>query len=411
MQSNASKSNSPPDQEDATSATMRSLPRLVDFATSRFKDLCIGAGYGGDTPGIVTTLRRLLAACGDASVRSSSPDWVSEISDDNTPVEFSVAMADGQAEVRALFEPEGEAPTLAAYRAAGLEFNHRLEREFGADLRRFREVQHLFLPEQMSGPFAVWSSAVFRPGRPPAFKAYFNPNAQGAENAGDLVHEALHRLGLGRAWSSLAQHILARGPKLDELKYFALDLSSEAQARVKVYVRHHAASPDDLEFATVPAHSHVPGETLSFVRAMSGGTGRLNARAAFTCSSFNGDADDRPAATTVYVPVCAYARDDARVHQRVREYLVAQGGDPTLYDSVLASYANRPLDAGVGMQSWVAMRRQEEEVRLTVYLATEANRVFVPGEIPAPTGDYSTLVPPPAATPELPSAGGKSCVE
>ncbi|HKO53195.1 MAG TPA: tryptophan dimethylallyltransferase family protein [Polyangiaceae bacterium] len=405
MQSRAD--NSLPHPEDASSGTIRLTPRLADLATSRFKALCLGAGYGSDTEAIGATLRRLLAVCGEVSHEGESSEWLSEISDDNTPIEFSVAIADGQAEVRALFEPEGEEPTIAAYREAGLAFNRHLERTFGADLTRFRDVQDLFLPEGMAGPFAVWSSAVFRRGHPPAFKAYFNPNAQGIENAPDLVHEALHRLGLGRAWPSLAQHILARGAKLDELKYFALDLSNEAQARVKVYVRHHAASPEELEFASVPAHSHVPGQTLDFVRAMSGGHARLNARAAFTCSSFSGGADDRPVATTVYVPVCAYARDDARVRQRVRKYLIEQGGDPTLYDSVLASYANRPLEAGVGMQSWVALRRQDEQVRLTVYLATEATRVFEPGEIPAPTGDYSTLVPPPpAATDDLLSGGG-----
>jgi hypothetical protein len=244
----------------------------------------------------------------------------------------------------------------------------------------------------------VWSSAVFRQKQPPAFKAYFNPNARGPENAHDLVEEALQRLGLGRAWRSLSEHILARGAKLDELKYFALDLTSEAQARVKIYVRHHAASPEELEFASVPAHSHVPGETLAFVRAMRGGRARLHARAAFTCSSFVGDTDERPAATTVYVPVCAYARDDERVRERVRAYLIEQGGDPALYDAILQSYANRSLDEGVGMQSWAALRRHDEQVRLTVYLATEANRVFAPGEVPAPTGDYSTLVPPPLAS-------------
>lgn len=397
-----SRANSPIQQPaDAPSGTIRALPRLVDFATSRFKNLCLGAGYGDETDAIVATLRSLLAVCGDGSVSGNRSEWVSEISDDNTPIEFSVAIADGKAEVRVLFEPEGEAPTIAAYREAGLGFNQHLERAFGADLMRFREVQDLFLPEQMVGPFAVWSSAVFRPGHPPAFKAYFNPNAQGVDNAAELVHEALQRLGLGRAWPSLAEHILARGPQLDELKYFALDLSNAAQARVKVYVRHHAASAEELEFASLPAHSHVPGEALNFVRAMSGGQARLNARAAFTCSSFTGDADDRPAATTVYVPVCAYARDDARVRRRVREYLVQQGGDPTLYDSVLASYANRPLEAGVGMQSWAALRRLDEQVRLTVYLATEANRIFEPGEIPAPTGDYSTLVPPAPAPAEV----------
>ncbi|HYQ41074.1 MAG TPA: tryptophan dimethylallyltransferase family protein [Polyangiaceae bacterium] len=395
MQSRAN--NSLPYPDEASSGTIRVLPRLVDYSATRFKALCQGAGFGSDTDPVVATLRKLLDCCGDVSVRSPSSQWVSEISDDNTPIEFSVAIADGKAEVRALFEPRGEEPTITAYRTAGLEFNRRLERAFGADLKRFRDVQDLFLPEQMDGPFAVWSSVVFRQGRAPAFKAYFNPNAQGADNAAPLVHEALNRLGLGRAWSSLAQHILARGSKLDELKYFALDLSNESQARVKVYVRHHAASAEDLEFASVPAHSHVPGETLAFVRAMRGGHARLNARAAFTCSSFIGEVDDRPVATTVYVPVCAYARDDERVRQRVRNYLIEQGGDPALYDSVLASYANRPLDAGVGMQSWVALRRHDEQVRLTVYLATEANRVFEPGEVPAPTGDYSTLVEQPSA--------------
>jgi hypothetical protein len=393
MQSRANNPISAP--EDAASGTIRVQPRLLDYAAARFEHLCTGAGFGRETDSAVATLRRLLVSCGDVPVGGTPSEWVSEISDDNTPIEFSVAIADGKAEVRALFEPEGEQPTLAAYRAAGLAFNQRLEREFGADLTRFREVQALFLPEQLEGPFAVWSSVVFRQRKPPAFKAYFNPNAQGADNAFDLVEEALHRLGLGRAWQALSRHILARGPKLDELKYFALDLTSEPQARVKVYVRHHAASPEDLEFASSPAHSHVPGETLDFVRAMRGGRGRLHARAAFTCSSFLGDADERPAATTVYVPVCAYARDDERVRERVREYLIKQGGDPALYDSVLSSYANRPLSAGVGMQSWAALRRHDEQIRLTVYLATEANHVFQPGEIPAPTGDYSTLVPPP----------------
>jgi tryptophan dimethylallyltransferase len=388
-----------PNPEDAASGMMAASPGLVDFATSRFRTLCLGVGYGPDTEPVVATLRNLLATC-NVQANGVSSEWVSEISDDTTPIEFSVAIADGKAEVRALFEPGGDEPTISSYREAGLLFNRHLEQTQAADLTRFRQVEDLFLPNGMAGPFAVWSSAVFRPGRPPVFKAYFNPNAQGGDNAAELVHEGLHRLGLQRAWPSLARHILARGSELDELKYFALDLTGEAHARVKVYVRHHAASPEDLEFASSPAHSHVPGEALDFVRAMRGGHDRLNARAAFTCSSFSGEADDRPAATTVYVPVCAYARDDESVRQRVRKYLVAQGGDPTLYDSMLASYANRPLKAGVGMQSWVALRRQEEQVRLTVYLATEAKRVFEPGEIPAPTGDYSTLVPPPrAATP------------
>lgn len=384
-----------PGLEEEASGTIRALPRLVDFAAGRFRNLCAGAGFGREAETSVELLRSLLACCGDLPVSCAPTDWVSEISDDNTPIEFSVALADGQAEVRALFEPQGAEPTLASFREAGLALNARLEREFGADLTRFRQVQDLFLPESMQGPFAVWSSVVFRRGKKPGFKAYFNPNASGAENAPYLVEEALHRLGLGQTWPSLSRHILARGTQLDELKYFALDLSSEEHARVKIYVRHHAASPDDLEFAAQPAQSYTPNEARDFARAMRGGRDRLHARAAFTCSSFVGDADPRPTATTVYVPVCAYARDDEKVRLRIRQYLLQQGGDPRAYDAVLASYANRRLDLGVGMQSWAALRRYGEEVRLTVYLATEANRVFEPGIVPAPTGDYSSFTPPP----------------
>ena len=41
------------------------------------------------------------------------------------------------------------------------------------------------------------------------------------------------------------------------------------------------------------------------------------------------------------------------------------------------------------MQSWIALRRYRGEPRLTVYLATEAGRVFPPGSVPAATLDRS----------------------
>jgi hypothetical protein len=118
---------------------------------------------------------------------------------------------------------------------------------------------------------------------------------------------------------------------------------------------------------------------------MSAGSDRLGVRAPFTCSAFTGNADARPTSTTLYIPVCAYARDDAAVQRRVHDYLVASHIDPTRYDSMVKGFANRPLEQGVGMQSWVALRRNDEGVRITVYFGTEANRVHSPGVVPAPT--------------------------
>jgi hypothetical protein len=62
-----------------------------------------------------------------------------------------------------------------------------------------------------------------------------------------------------------------------------------------------------------------------------------------------------------------------------------KGLDPWLYNSIIHGFANRPLDTGVGMQSWIALRRFQGHARFTVYLGTEANRVHAPGVVPAPT--------------------------
>src|SRR6266852_2402013 len=105
---------------------MRSGPRLVDYSAQRLRKLCMVAGFGGGTDGVIQTFRSLVSPWGNISIDQSST-WTSEVSDDNTPIEFSVAVADGRAEVRVLFEPQGAEPTLNAYRRAGLELNERLE--------------------------------------------------------------------------------------------------------------------------------------------------------------------------------------------------------------------------------------------------------------------------------------------
>ena len=291
-----------------------------------------------------------------------------------------------------LFEPQAEEPTLAAHRLAGIAFNERLERDFGANLERFELLRDVFLPENMQGPFAVWSSAVFARGRAPGFKAYLNPLAHGAEHAQELVKEGLARLGLAKVWQSLEHTVLRRGSDLDELKYFALDLTPSAEARVKVYVRHHAATPNDLEIGTSAAANYVAGETLDFVHAMLGNDERMFARAGFTCSSFVGTALDRPVSTTTYIPVCAYARDDAAVLDRVRSYMDERSMDSSAYEGLIWGFANRPLAEGVGMQPWIALRRINTVTRMTIYLATEANRVHSPGTVPAPTEDRSAFL-------------------
>ena len=358
--------------------------RLVDYAAERLRMLCEGAGYGAETERVVETFQSLILPWAEvpAGYRSG---WQSDISDDHTPIEFSVAFADGCPEVRVLFEVQAEQPTLQAQREVGLAFAERLQREFGADLTRFREVEDLFLPADMAGTFSVWYSAVFPLSKAPQFKAYFNPQAQGPARAQALVEQALRRLGLPRSWPELTRTAMRRGPYLDELKYFALDLGATAEARVKVYVQHHLAKPEELEIACSAAHSYEPGEALRFTQAMAGGINTLVKRSPFTCSNFVSGRGAAPEATTLYVPVCAYAKDDSVVRERISTYLRKHAGESSAYEKLLEAFANRKLEVGTGLHSWAAFRRYQGSARFTVYLGTESREVFAPGAIPAAT--------------------------
>ncbi|HEY9851930.1 MAG TPA: tryptophan dimethylallyltransferase family protein [Leptolyngbyaceae cyanobacterium] len=354
---------------------------ITTFYMHRLEALCISAGFGDATANVLNTFESLVSDWDEAAINGET-GWVSDISDDNTPIEFSVVISEGRVQVRVLLEAPGEEPTLISYRAAALAFTERIECEFGADLTRFRKIQDIFLPEKMQGKFALWHSVVFDREQPPQFKAYFNPQALGETRAQSLTEKALHRLGIDYAWSSICQ-TAQRGPYLDELKYFALDLTNDEKARVKVYIRHHNASADEIESACRVAENYTPGEVSNFVRTMSANQDCLTERAMFTCSAFI-ESKLKPTAITVYVPVCAYAQNDAVVYQRVYEYLKHHKIAPDTYDSLISGYANRPLDAGVGMQSWIAFRRQNV-AQLTIYLASETRKVYPNGSIPAPT--------------------------
>ncbi|MES1186015.1 MAG: tryptophan dimethylallyltransferase family protein [Myxococcales bacterium] len=378
-------------EDESESAVQRVMSSFVEGLSRRLAGLCDATGLSAETAKTADdVLRDLIVPWSrvEAFARAPGSGWISEISDDNTPIEFSVTISPTGSEVRVLFEPQGEEQTLAGHRDAALRMHEQLARQYAADLSRFRLVSDLFTPSGMQGPFALWSAVVFANGKPPSFKSYFNPQAQGVGSAVALVEEALRRLGLPRAWRHLASTMARRGPHRDELKYFALDLSTSEQARVKVYVRHHEATPEDLEIAASAASDSTRGEAQDFARAMGGRALRFKERATFTCAAFVGGQDDRPSATTQYVPVCAYALDDLEVERRVASYLGSQGIDDAPYRRVLAAFANRPLDAGVGLQSWVAFRRYRGVPRLTVYLGTETRCVFPPGSVPAGTRDH-----------------------
>jgi hypothetical protein len=108
---------------------------------------------------------------------------------------------------------------------------------------------------------------------------------------------------------------------------------------------------------------------------VTGGDGPLTRRPVQICFSFVGPGTT-PAAATLHFPVRAYAADDRAALACVLPYL--GGDDSRRYARALAALAARRLEDGVGLQTYLSMRRHAGQLRVTVYLSPELYRVMPP---------------------------------
>ncbi|HZS41824.1 MAG TPA: hypothetical protein VFF06_33575, partial [Polyangia bacterium] len=195
--------------------------------------------------------------------------------------------------------------------------------------------------------------------------------AQGQERAPRLAEKAMRRLGFGGAWPAIAAHLLGRGPERDRLMYFSLDLSRSAAARVKLYVRHFAATGAVLEHVCAAAPGLQPGSVEEFCRALAGADGPFLQKAPVTCAAFVEDDVERPSTTTIYFPVAAYAPNDRVARDRIAGYLAQHALPLDAYTTPLDAFATRRLGDGAGMQSYASLRCGCARPRVTVYFSPE----------------------------------------
>lgn len=351
-------------------ATRLSIARsntLIDLGAERLRSLALALGYeAAQVRSIVQIFERMAASWG--RFRSDRPSqWPSDITDDHTPFEFSLAIDGGVPELRFLLEVQGETPSLASNWEAALAMNEVLAAEYGADLSRFAAVQDLFAPTAECRRFTLWHAVCFQPGAPPQFKVYLNPQARGRAHAREIVAEAMARLGFEGA----AEHLPAHGAE-DEICYFSLDLSGREGARLKVYTAHPHATPARIEAAVSCARSHMPGRASAFCEAMAASDGPFNAQPVLTCLSFV-EGSAQPTTGTIHFPVRSYANDDRTVRERVLGYIHTAGA--TIYRRALETFADRQLEDGIGMQTYVSLRLDRGRDRLTVYLAPEVYEI------------------------------------
>ena len=354
-------------------------PTLAELGVRQIEALATASRtLESDAPRMTRVFLDLLGASG--SERSGgTPLFPSDVVDDHTPYELSVTLGEGAPELRMLVEPPGVDASLGARWNAGLAVGERLRVEHGAELRRFDVIADLFEPRDANGLFGLWHAAGFRSGAPADFKVYLDLQARGAAGAPALLEEALARLGLGGAYPSFLREAARRGPVLDELKYFSLDLAAHEHARVKIYLRHHDATASDAERVVGDRGGAVAGEARAFCVDMLGGEGPYAARPLVSCWSFTGGTE--PSGATLYAPIASYVHDDAEARARVHRWLDRRALPGDLYDRYVDAFARRPLASGVGLHSYVSYKREAGAPKVTVYFAPEAYRVFAPGSL------------------------------
>ncbi|WP_445520739.1 tryptophan dimethylallyltransferase family protein [Streptomyces sp. NEAU-174] len=364
---------------------------LGDLVTGQLTRLCHVAGLSeADTAAYAGVLIESLGATAGRPLALPPPSHTF-LSDDHSPVEFSLAFLPGQTpDLRVLVEPGcSSGDDLAENGRAGLRSIHAMADRWGFSTDQLDRIEDLFLPPSPEGPLALWCALELRPGGVPGVKVYLNPSANGADRAAETVREALARLGHGQAFDSL--------PRAEGFPFFALDLGDWDAPRVKVYLKHPGLSP--AEAGSLPRMTPAPGrERLEeFFRTVGDlpagdfaddeGADRLAGRPALTCHSFTETATGLPSGYTLHVPVRDYVRHDGEARERAVSVLRSNGMDSTALDRALAAVSPRPLGDGVGLIAYLALVYQRGRPRrVTVYVSSEAYRTRPPRE-PVPTRD------------------------
>src|SRR5215475_4441762 len=155
---------------------MADLP-LFPYLNHQLGRLCDVTGTDRVAAGQL--LAELLGPAG-AQPLTRPPSWASQVADDHTPVEYSIAFNErGRPALRILGEALPSAPGQVANLAAAHGFVETQAARFGLPLGRYEQVRDVFAAVEPFGGYALWQSIVLQPARPPEFKVYFKPEVEG----------------------------------------------------------------------------------------------------------------------------------------------------------------------------------------------------------------------------------------
>jgi hypothetical protein len=304
------------------------------------------------------------------------PPWPTDITDDGTPFEFSLAFEGGTPDLRMLVESQTMPLSSASSWDAGLELNQRLEAS-GAHVVPFERVKGLFTPSAGPvGSFCLWHGAALKRDRT-LFKAYLNPQVHGSGAATGLIERALRRLGRADAWEFLSERLNA-SERGKDIRYLSLDLEQSNAARIKVYLA--STTVESAERVARGSRNIVPGDVAGTLSVLTGSSGPYWARPILTCLAF--DEHRFAPKTTLHVPVRCYLSSDEECRAKASTLLDAHAAE-TLARAIRALGGDPPA-ASSGVVTYVSVTPAQGGGRVTIYLAPRCFTVSASRALPTP---------------------------
>lgn len=229
----------------------------MQFLSRKWIELCSSMRFQElEIKESVAELRQLIYPWANAPIGRKCR-YKSYVAADGFPAEFSLSWRGMEPEVRILFESLGADHTSRGAQDAGRALTRQLYGKPGVDIDRYLAIEDLFVTESpLPGGPTIWHSLARKQNEPSRFKVYLNPNAHGAGKAGEVVGDAMARIGMRDAWRPVVERLDELVCQGHEIEFFALDLRRSEEARAKVYFRHGPMTLDQMDSVAALARDH-----------------------------------------------------------------------------------------------------------------------------------------------------------
>lgn len=285
---------------------------------------------------------------GEASLR---PLFSSFITDDHSPVEYSLTFTSNQTKVRLAFESlptqtneKTNVITMNDLHNASLEtystiqdyLNKTTDKTLTIDFEKLKNIflktnEHLQTVDEHN-PFSTWYGIDFN--TIPLFKVYFNLISFYHDSSKlspvQAVCMGLNAMGINHEASKSLLNVMESLNSRASFIFFTIDLNSSTLNRCKIYVRFYKVSIEELETIASIATNYKKGAITDFIHHFLPNCSGFDLPSSCNSSStfgpvvtfvFNSSNNNGPDSLKFHLPIRNYISDDKSISQLIPIYL------------------------------------------------------------------------------------------